>query len=269
VVFVTWYDSIRFTNWLHNGQGSGSTETGAYTLLGGTPTPSNADSITRNAGAKWFLPTENEWYKAAYYNGSTNTYYDYPTGSDTAPNNNPPTADSGNSANFLVGFNTTTGNLDYPHTGAGAYTQSESPYGTFDQAGNVWEWNQTLISAGERGRRGGAWNSDAVTLSAAHQDSYTANFQTDSIGFRVASVPDPTASLAGDFNGDGTVDAADYVIWRKSGGTAQQYAEWRANFGMSGPGGGSATATAVPEPATGWVLACGALAAVLARRVRR
>ena len=39
--YVTWYDTIRFANWLNNGQGTGDTETGAYTLLGGTPTPSN------------------------------------------------------------------------------------------------------------------------------------------------------------------------------------------------------------------------------------
>ena len=41
VSYVTWYDAIRFANWLHNGQGTGDTENGAYTLEGGTPTPSN------------------------------------------------------------------------------------------------------------------------------------------------------------------------------------------------------------------------------------
>ncbi len=67
VNFVSWYDSIRFANWLNNGQASGDTETGAYTLLGGTATPSNGLSITRNAGATWFLTSEDEWYKAAYH----------------------------------------------------------------------------------------------------------------------------------------------------------------------------------------------------------
>ena len=67
VNYVSWYDAIRFANWLHNGQGTGDTETGAYTLLGGTPTPTNGLSITRNAGATWFLTSEDEWYKAAYY----------------------------------------------------------------------------------------------------------------------------------------------------------------------------------------------------------
>jgi formylglycine-generating enzyme required for sulfatase activity len=77
VTDVSWFDALRFANWLNNGQGTlASTETGSYTLLGGTPTPSNAATITRNAGAQWVLPTEDEWYKAAYYkSGGTNAGY--------------------------------------------------------------------------------------------------------------------------------------------------------------------------------------------------
>lgn len=69
VVYVSWYDSIRFANWLHNGQGSGDTETGAYTLGTLLPfgQPLNGESIVRNEGARWWLPSENEWYKAAYH----------------------------------------------------------------------------------------------------------------------------------------------------------------------------------------------------------
>jgi sulfatase modifying factor 1 len=68
---VSWGDAARFTNWLHNGQpsgaeGPGTTETGAYTLNGAT-SDSALTGVTRNVGATWFIPTENEWYKAAYY----------------------------------------------------------------------------------------------------------------------------------------------------------------------------------------------------------
>ncbi len=64
VNYVSFYDSLRFANWLNNGQGSGDTETGAYTLLGGTATPSNGTTGTANPGANIFLPSENEWYEA-------------------------------------------------------------------------------------------------------------------------------------------------------------------------------------------------------------
>ncbi len=61
VVGVTWFDALRFVNWLDNGQGNGDTETGSYTLLGGTPTPSNFRTISRNPGTQWVLPSEDEW----------------------------------------------------------------------------------------------------------------------------------------------------------------------------------------------------------------
>src|SRR5262245_14726499 len=82
VNWVSFYDALRFANWVNNGQGDGDTETGSYTLLGGTPTPSNAASITRNADASIVLTSENEWYKAAYYSALTASYYDYPAGSN-------------------------------------------------------------------------------------------------------------------------------------------------------------------------------------------
>jgi len=60
--------------------------------------------------------------------------------------------------------------------------------------------------------------------------------------------------LPGDYNHDGTVDAADYVVWRKNDGSPGGYNTWRANFGMTF-GSGSTTSilqssTGVPEPST-------------------
>lgn len=88
VNFVSFWDAARFANWLNNGQGSGSTETGAYTLTGGAIT---ANSVTRNAGASWALASEAEWKKAAYYdptkNGGAGGYWLYATKSDTLADN--------------------------------------------------------------------------------------------------------------------------------------------------------------------------------------
>jgi len=207
VNYVSWYDSIRFANWLNNGQGTGDTETGAYTLLGGTPTPSNGLSITRNAGASWWLPSENEWYKSAYYQpaaqgGDADNYWLYPTKSNSAPTLaianavgdifNPGT----NVANYNHGadWNFRNGNVT---TVGGAGPLSESFYGTSDQGGNVSEWNEALISGSRRGLRGGAFNFLANGLQPLFRPSSNPPDENFDIGIRVATVPEPgTAVLA-------------------------------------------------------------------------
>jgi hypothetical protein len=76
--------------------------------------------------------------------------------------------------------------------------------------------------------------------------------------------------LDGDFNDDGRVDAADYVVWRKSGGTPQNYSIWRTNFGRSsGAVAGSAVAGAVPEPAGVLLVLFGLAATCFGRRRKR
>jgi len=88
VVFVNWFNCARYCNWLHNNKPTGSqnsstTEDGAYTLNGAT----SGNAVPSNNDAKYHLPTENEWYKAAYYKGGgTNAgYWAYATQSNTAP----------------------------------------------------------------------------------------------------------------------------------------------------------------------------------------
>jgi hypothetical protein len=253
---VSWFDAARFANWVNNGATAGaSTETGAYTMANGV-------GVSRNAGATWFLPTENQWYKAAYYDGAAGVYHDYPTRSDTAPNNNIPPNDSGNSANYFAsGF---TQNESYPLTSAGAYALSKSPYGTADQGGNVWEWTETTgTTTSLRIRRGGAYDTDASTLNAALRDPQSSGIEFEDIGFRLATIA-TAAAIPGDYNANNVVDAGDYVLWRKYSGqsvtlpndstpgtvTAADYDVWRAHFGQtsSGSGSGSLVQNAVPEP---------------------
>ncbi len=185
VNYVTWYDAIRFANWMNNGQGNGDTETGAYTLLGGTIVPSNGPSITRNPGATWVLTSENEWYKAAYFNPASNSYFAYPTSSNSVPVAGAPPGGS-NSANY----NFAVGDL----TRVAAYVNSESPYGTFDQGGNVWEWNESLDFGSFRGIRGGAWYDIPAFLQASVRGYGGAGDSGSNLGFRVAIVPEPTTS---------------------------------------------------------------------------
>jgi formylglycine-generating enzyme required for sulfatase activity len=189
VIFVSFYDALRFVNWLSNGQGSGDTEFGAYTLLGGTPAPSNGLSVKRNPGATTFLTSENEWYKAAYY-GPGGVYFDYPTGTDSETGCVEPAADTGNSANCYSAVAAL--------TDVGAYALSGSPYGTFDQGGNVWELNEEIIIGVFRGLRGGTWGGTPNLLSAPLREVFDPTFENQAVGFRVASlVPEPGQGLLG------------------------------------------------------------------------
>ncbi|MCC7474065.1 MAG: hypothetical protein IT425_01610 [Pirellulales bacterium] len=78
-----------------------------------------------------------------------------------------------------------------------------------------------------------------------------------------------TGSLTGDYNGNGVVDAADYVIWRKNGGTQSEYDDWRTNFGPPvGSGSGLGAGSSVPEPAMLGALALAFSASLLATRRR-
>jgi sulfatase modifying factor 1 len=175
VNFVSWYDAARFANWLHNGQGSGSTETGAYTLSG------NTGIITANIGAQVYLPSENEWYKAAYYSAANTSYSLYPNGQNTIT-----TAD----ANY--------GNPVGSTTDVGSYSGDGSSYGTFDQGGNVREWNDAVhsdIFGSLRGLRGGSFSNLEADLRASSRNGSVPTHEANDIGFRVASVPEPTSLL--------------------------------------------------------------------------
>ena len=78
------------------------------------------------------------------------------------------------------------------------------------------------------------------------------------------------SSLTGDYNHDGTVDAADYVVWRKTDGTLDGYNTWRANFGQAaGSGAGVITNAAVPEPAAGIMLLIGMASILICARSPR
>ena len=118
VAFVSWYDTLRFANWLHNGQqGAGTTEYGAYNMSLGA-------AVTRLAGAAYWLPSEDEWYKAAYYSPD-GVYYDYATSNNAVPV-------AGVDANYNDGGYVL--GSPYYSTEVAEY-DNESPYGTYDQSG--------------------------------------------------------------------------------------------------------------------------------------
>jgi formylglycine-generating enzyme required for sulfatase activity len=221
VNYVSWYDAARMSNWMTNGQGSGGTESGVYTFTGA----SSISGITRDLSNpnQVFIPTENEWYKAAYHQpvaqgGDTDNYWLYATQSNAVP-----TAASATSigdvanpgqdvVNYLAGADWNGQNGNVTTVGSAGST---SFYGAFDMNGNVSEWNETPIippfGGAARGKSGGGLVSDTTSLLSVNRGfDFPAN-ESGFSGFRLASpVAGPLCS--GDVNGDGGANAADFVI---------------------------------------------------------
>jgi formylglycine-generating enzyme len=221
VNYVSWGDAARFTNWLNNGQPTGAqdlatTEDGAY-YLNGAITNEALMAVTRNVDAKFWIPTENEWYKAAYHknDGITGNYFDYPTGSDSVPSNDLVDPDPGNNANFYDDSHTI--GSPYYTTEVGEFENSASPYGTFDQGGNVFEWNEEVIGS-SRGLRGDGWSGypDYMLASTRLGSDPTNEGSIGNLGFRVASIAEPVSICLFSFynnsawdGGNGAANAAD------------------------------------------------------------
>jgi formylglycine-generating enzyme required for sulfatase activity len=205
VNYVSWGDAVRFANWLTNGQqvNPTTTEYGSYTLNGAM---SNAQlmSVMRNSatqGGRYYLPTENEWYKAAYYDPNKPGgagYWLYPTRSNDVPGlDMSEQTDTGHNANYYLGDLRYLLGDPYWRTPVGEFEDSSTAYGTFDQGGNVKEMNEAIINGTYRGLRGGAFNDRFNTMMSTSRDPYyDPTFEADYTGFRVAEVPEPaTMSL--------------------------------------------------------------------------
>ena len=183
---ITWYEAAQFCNYLTSGDKS----KGAYQFSGNNTNPGNFLGIDRVAsistyGITYVLPTEDEWYKAAYYTGSG--YSLYANGTDTAP---------------IAGLNS-----DYSYAPGAPWnvgTGTQEQNGTFDMMGNIFEWNETLISSEDfscRVLRGGSFTDiggyygGVGDLASSGQTYWYPDLEYYAFGFRVASVPEPATLL--------------------------------------------------------------------------
>ncbi|MCG8448092.1 MAG: SUMF1/EgtB/PvdO family nonheme iron enzyme, partial [Pirellulales bacterium] len=157
---VSWLEAAQFVNWLNTSSGSTPAykfdDNGLFQLWEADDAGYNPNNLYRNTLATYFLPSMDEWYKAAYYDPSSGVYYNHQMGSNALPI---PVA-SGTAAGTAV-YNQLVGPADITQAGG------LSPYSTMGQGGNVWEWEETdgdlvndsISNSGIRGRRGGSWRS--------------------------------------------------------------------------------------------------------------
>lgn len=196
VNFVSFGDALRFANWLHNGQPRGAqnlttTEDGSYSL-DGRSTDDQLEDVVREPDATWVVPSEDEWYKAAYHanDGVTGSYFNYPMGVDFGISNDLTDPDPGAHATYYRIPNDFTIGAPYYRTEVGAHENSASPYGTFDQGGNVVEWNESIPLFNGRGLRGGAYLFGSDLLAAwTRPFEYHSSDEFSDIGFRVGHLP--------------------------------------------------------------------------------
>ena len=192
---MSWYEAAAFVNFLNTNSG----KTAAYNLTFTTnwsmalwsseqAWTAGGTNLYRNKDAYYFLPSENEWYKAAYYNAAGTNYFLYPTTSSSVPT--------------AVGGGTNAGTAVYDRAASVPATVDSagglSPYGTMGQGGNVFEWNESAFGGANssasdvRARRGGAWDSAGISLRSSVRDGNVPTLEGNFIGFRVASVPEPS-----------------------------------------------------------------------------
>ena len=192
---ISWNEAAIFVNWLNTSTGN----TAAYkfdengSLQSWSAGQYSGNNTFRHKNAYYFLPTRDEWYKGAY--GSPNgNWYDYPTGGDFSPLD----VSGGTDPDTAV-YNGQTGPADVTFAGG------QSAFGTVGQGGNIWEWNETVYNGefdggitdeNKRELRGGSWGGYNLGFGLEASSQYGADhLETESylFGFRVASVPEPSA----------------------------------------------------------------------------
>ncbi len=227
---VSWFNAARVANWLHHGaQRYGTTASGSAAMTNGAYDLSNAANgiaPAKHAGARYWVPTENEWYKAAYYKGGgTNSgYWTFATQSSSVPGSVNATATgdatlggvspvTGNHANY---YNSAIWNGDINFTTVGT-NGGASFYGTSDMTGNVREWNDLDGQAGStRGVRDGSINfTDPWYTSSQWRDVFNPSWVLGSVGFRLAAAPVPEIDPAGAASVAGLVTGALGLLERR------------------------------------------------------
>ena len=107
-----------------------------------------------------------------------------------------------NQSNYYTGGYSVTQSSSYSFsqnylTAVGSFTNSASAYGAFDMAGDVWNWNDAVISSSYRGCRGGSWLDFSSSLASSYRNGYhySPSDEYSDVGFRVANAPEPNSLM--------------------------------------------------------------------------
>jgi formylglycine-generating enzyme required for sulfatase activity len=195
---VSWFEAAQFVNYLNTCTGSMPAykfdENSDYQLWQPEDLGYDHTNLYRNSLASYFLPSDDEWYKAAFYAPNLNVFYKYPTGDNLVPDG----IDFPGDTTFDAVFDDGPHNVLYVNriTDVGLL----SPYGTAGQGGNVWEWEEIAhdfmndsISSVRGGRGGGASNGPHYMRSRLANPP---DKEAGRLGFRVASkIPEPSTQF--------------------------------------------------------------------------
>jgi len=196
---ITWYEAAKFVNWLNTSTGGTAAYkfdgSGRFQLWSEGDAGYDANNLFRNSLAKYVIASSNEWYKGAY-GSADGSWSNFPNGWDFSPM---PVAGGTDENTAVYRQSISTGPADITNAGG------LSAYGTMAQGGNVYEWVETAqdgsnnITDENRESRGGRWYSDSAYLSASTRNtlgltpSVELTLPAGLIGFRVASVPEPSS----------------------------------------------------------------------------
>lgn len=181
VIFVTCFSAMRYANWIHNGRGNGDTETGVYRMTDGL-------RAKRSPDARVWLPSEDEWYKAAYFQprtegGPSGNYWKFPSSTMERPTKAEPGSKLATAAAFSRGFGGIVPVGSYPH--------AKSPWGALDMGGNVWEWTDDVVHESKRVIRGGAAAHTWQKLQSTVRSNARPSRWYPDTGFRLARKVEP------------------------------------------------------------------------------
>lgn len=187
--FVSLHEAMKYCNWLT----SGNVNNGAYQFVDGVYQSTDRASALTAFGTVYALPTEDEWYKAAYYTGSGDLWSLYANGTDTVP-----THGTNDGWNY---FNGSTVNSDPNYTWTVGYGGQEQN-GTYDMMGNVFEWMEDFTGVW----RGGSYNIlEEYGMRSSHRNGSNPTYERHHVGFRVVAIPEPSVLMLVGFVGVGVL----------------------------------------------------------------